>query len=322
MSLIDSNARRPGDGPKIAIVHPSERAATRWAQEMRLRLPGASVSVWPDAPEDVEYAVGWGPPEGFFERLRALKAFFSLGAGVDHLHRNRGLPPSLPLVRLEDAGMGFQMAEYCCHEVIRHYRSLDAYGEQQRAGQWQELRLTARADFGVGVLGLGVLGSRVARAVASFGYPVSGYTRSPRTLDGVTCFAGPTQLPEFLARSKVLILMAPLTDDTRDLIDAERLARLPRGAWLVNVARGELVVDDALIAAIDAGHLAGATLDVFREEPLPPDHPFWRHPRIRMTPHIAAITLLRESADQIANKLARLHAGERVGGLVDRALGY
>lgn len=312
----------PVTGPRIVIVHPSERAANRWAQEMRTRLPDATVSVWPDAPDDVEYAIGWSPPEGFFERLRALKAFFSLGAGVDHLHRNRGLPPSLLLVRLEDAGMGLQMAEYCCHEVIRHYRSFGTYEVQQEAGQWQELRLPARRDFGVGVLGLGVLGARVARAAASFGYPVSGYTRSPRTLDGVTCFSGEGQLAEFLARSRVLVLMAPLTDDTRDLMNAERLAMLPRDAWLVNVARGELVDDDALLAAIDAGHLAGATLDVFRQEPLPPAHPFWRHPRIRMTPHVAAVTLLQESADQIAGKLVRLHAGERVGGLVDRALGY
>lgn len=316
------NANAEGAGMRLVVVHPSARAAQRWTDELRARLPRARVSAWPEGAADAQYAVGWGPPAGFFESAPALQAFFSLGAGVDHLHRNPGLPPSLLLVRLEDAGMGRQMAEYCCHEIIRHYRRVAEYEAQQRAGEWKELKARPRDGFGVGVLGLGVLGMQVAQAAAAFGYRVSAYTRTPREVDGIACFSGEAGLGEFLARSDVLVLMAPLTEATRDLLDARRLAMLPRGAWLVNVARGELVVDGDLLAAIDAGQLAGATLDVFRTEPLPPDHPFWRHPRIRMTPHVSAVTLLQESADQIAGKLVRLHHGEQVGGQVDRALGY
>lgn len=307
---------------KIVVVHPNARAAARWVEEMRKRLPDAEVGAWPDAAPDAGYAIGWSPPEGFFEAQPALKAFFSLGAGVDHLQRNTGLPDTLAIVRLEDAGMGPQMAEYCCHEVIRHYRRITEYESQQRQGVWQEARVTPRHEFTVGVLGIGVLGAQVARALAAFGYPVLGYSRSPRSIDGIECHSGEQALPGFLARCRALILMAPLTDDTRDLMNAQRLAMLPKGAWLINVARGQLVVDEALLAAIDSGHLAGASLDVFRTEPLPPGHPFWQHPRIRMTPHVSAVTLLHESVEQIAAKLDRLHRGEAISGLVDRTLGY
>lgn len=308
--------------PRIVLVHPDPRVGERWSEALRALLPGADVRRWPADCADAEYAIGWRPPDDFFAAAPALRAFFSMGAGVDHLIGNPGLPAALPLVRLEDAGMGAQMVEYCCHEVIGAYRRFADYDAQQRRGEWRTLGLPPRREFEVGVLGLGVLGTQVARAIASFGYPVLGHARTRRDVDGVRCFAGDAELPGFLARCRVLVVMAPLTDDTRDLLDARRLAMLPRGAWLVNVARGAIVVDDALVAALDAGHLAGATLDVFREEPLPPEHAFWRHPRIRLTPHVSAVTLVRESAAQVAGKIRRLQRGEPVSGVVDRAAGY
>lgn len=318
----DGSDGRGGAPARIVIVHPDARAGERWVSEIRALLPDAELRVWPEPCADADYAIGWRPPDDFFAAVPKLRAFFSAGAGVDHLLRNPGLPPALTLVRLEDAGMGVQMAEYCCHEVIRHYRRFADYETQQRRGEWRGLRLPPRREFEVGVFGLGVLGTQVARALAAFGYPVLGHSRSPRQIEGIECFAGEAQLPAFLARCRALVLMAPLTDETRDLFDARRLAMLPEGAWLINVARGALVVDEALVAALDSGRLAGASLDVFRDEPLPAEHAFWRHPRIRLTPHVSAVTLVRDSADQVAAKIRRLQRGETVTGIVDRASGY
>ena len=340
---------------KIAVVHPEADARERWARALSACLPEARVLAWPAGPagpgsetlrdrdaspraggrderpgEDdddgqvtsADYAVGWKPPADFFDRVRVSRAFFSAGAGVDRLVGQPGIPSTLPLIRLEDAGMAMQMAEYCCLEVLRRFRLQAQYEAQQRDRVWRELDPPPRERFAVGVFGLGVLGTQVAHAVRGFGFPVVGYSRSPRHVEGVECFSGPHELPRFLARCNVLILLAPLTADTDSLFDRRHLEMLPPGAWVINVARGALVVDADLISAIDAGHLAGATLDVFREEPLPAEHPFWQHPRIRVTPHVSAITLIEESAAQIAGKIRALERGETVGGVVDRSRGY
>jgi glyoxylate/hydroxypyruvate reductase len=306
----------------VAVVVDDARERERWVRELGPLLPGARVFGWNGGAATARYAVGWNPPVDFFAGCTGLEAFFNGGAGVDRLLGRAEIPEALPLVRLEDAGMARQMAEYCCHEVFRVYRRWDEYEAQQRACVWRELEPVPADEFAVGVLGLGALGSHVARTLAGFGYRVLGHARSPRAIEGVECFAGDVALPAFLANCSVLILMAPLTDETRDLIDARALAALPPGAWLVNVARGGLVDEEALLAALDSGRLAGATLDVFRIEPLPDDHPFWRHPRVRVTPHASAVTLVPESARQIAGKILSLERGEAVSGVVDRARGY
>jgi glyoxylate/hydroxypyruvate reductase A len=313
---------------RIVVVHPEAEARARWARALGECLPEARILEWgapgSEAPEPIraDYAIGWRPPADFFSRVKVARAFFSAGAGVDHLLVHPGLPASLALVRLEDAGMGTQMAQYCCVEVLRRFRRQQEYEQQQRDRVWRELDPPAAERFEVGLFGLGVLGARVAAALREFGFPVIGYSRSPRSMDGVECVSGPGSLPRFLARCSALILLAPLTPDTDSLFDRAHLRMLPRGAWLINVARGALVVDDDLIEAIDDGHLAGATLDVFRTEPLPAEHPFWQHPRIRVTPHVSAITLVEDSAAQIARKIRALARGEAVGGVVDRSRGY
>lgn len=307
---------------RISITHPDADARERWCKALEALLPGARAEAWrPDA-EPADYAVGWHPEAGFFANQTALKTLFSSGAGVDHLLRHPELPSRLPIVRLEDAGMADQMIEYCLHEALRVQRRVAEYEALQAGESWRELRSLTRSELPIGVFGLGVLGEQVARAFATLGYPVRGYARSPKRIDGVHCFDTRHGLRAFLEGCKLLVLLAPLTPDTRDLFDAERLGWLPEGAWLVNVARGPLVVDEALIAAIDRGHLAGATLDVFREEPLPAAHPFWRHPKIRMTPHVSAVTLAELSARQVAAKIEALERGEPVSGLVERGRGY
>jgi len=307
---------------RVVVVHPQADTCARWSAALGERLPDAQVRPWPVDWPDTDFAVAWNPPDAFFEGIRVKEALFCAGAGVDRLLRHPGLPAALPVVRVEDAGMGLQMAEYCCQEVLRVFRRQADYELQQRERVWRELEPLPRERFEIGIVGMGVLGGQVARALRVFGFPLLGYSRTPRSVEGVECLSGAEALPRFLGRCRVLILLAPLTPETDSLFDARRLAMLPRGAWLVNVARGALVVDGDLVEAIDRGRLAGATLDVFRTEPLPAEHPFWGHPRIRITPHVSAVTLIDETADQIAGKIRRLRRGEAVSGVVDRTRGY
>ncbi len=292
-----------------------------WLADLRAALPTAAIAEWTPGAAPADYAVVWEPPQQLIDEQPGLRAIFNLGAGVDPLMRLR-LPAGVPVVRLDDAGMAVQMAEYVCHALIRHFRELDGFEHDMRDGRWTFRKPRDRRDWPVGILGLGVLGQRVARAVAQFEFPVRGWSRTPRALDGVECFAGPDQLDTFLAGTRVLVCLLPLTPDTTDLLNRRTLGRLLPGAYLINVARGAQLVDEDLLALLDSGHLAGATLDVFRTEPLPPDHPFRGDARITLTPHTSARTLREVSVAQIVGKLAALRRGEPVAGVVDPARGY
>jgi glyoxylate/hydroxypyruvate reductase A len=284
-------------------------------------LPGATVSLWEPGAAPADYAVVWKPPQQLLDEQTGLRAIFNTGAGVDALMA-LNLPAGVPVIRLNDAGMSVQMAEYVCHAVIRHYRELEGYEADMAHGKWSFRKPRSRADFPVGILGLGVLGERVARAVAQFDFAVNGWSQSAKQIEGVQSFYGAAQLDAFLAASRVVVCLLPLTPETDNLLNADRLARIRSGGYLINVARGAHVVDADLIAAIDSGHLAGATLDVFRVEPLPAGHPFWAHPKITLTPHTSARTLRSESMAQIAGKIAALERGEGVAGRVDVGQGY
>jgi glyoxylate/hydroxypyruvate reductase A len=226
------------------------------------------------------------------------------------------------VLRLTDAGMAEQMAEYVVLAVLAAFREQRAYARQQREGRWTQRPRLDKSQFTVGLLGLGVLGSAVAEALRPFGFPLAAWTARPRTVPGIATYQGDDGLRRMLATTRVLCCLLPSTPATRGLLDADTLGRLPRGAHLVNVARGDLVVDADLVALLDRGHLASATLDVFREEPLPPGHPFWHHPGIVLTPHVSAVTLIDASAAQLAPRLRALLRGEAVEGIVDRARGY
>jgi glyoxylate/hydroxypyruvate reductase A len=218
--------------------------------------------------------------------------------------------------------MSVQMAEYVCHAVIRHFREFDAYEADIRAGKWSYRKPLERKDFPVGVMGLGVLGARVAQSVAQFDFPVMGWSRSAKTLAGVRCFAGAAQFDDFLAATRILVNLLPLTPETRDIMRLQTLSQLQSGGYVINVARGAQLVDEDLLALLASGHLAGATLDVFRTEPLPGEHPFWHNPKITITPHTSARTLRDQSIAQIAGKIRALEAGESIVAIVDPVRGY
>jgi glyoxylate/hydroxypyruvate reductase A len=215
-----------------------------------------------------------------------------------------------------------QMAEYVTHAVLRYFRRFDEYEAQARAGQWRPLPTHRKEDFSIGVLGTGVLGARVLQALAPFGFPLRGWSRTQKDLAGVECFSGADGLDAFLRGTRVLVCMLPLTPDTNNLLDRAKLSSLLPSAYVINVARGAHLAEPDLLTLIKSGHIAGATLDVFRNEPLPIQHPFWQEPRITMTPHISALTVRRDSVAQIAEKIRRLEAGLPVAGLVNRQQGY
>ncbi len=292
-----------------------------WLEGLRAALPGASVTVWQPGAAQADVAVVWAPPQQFLDEQPALQAMFNIGAGVDALLRLR-IPDGCRVVRIDDGGMAVQMAEYVCHAVVRHFRELDAYEADMRDGRWGFRKPRTRSDFTVGVMGLGVLGERVARALAHFEFPVNGWSRTPKALEGVRGFHGPDAFNDFLAASRVLVNLLPLTPETEGIMNRGTLSRLPQGGYVINVARGAHLVEEDLLALVDSGHLAGATLDVFRTEPLPPGHPFWSHPKIVATPHTSARTLREESIAQIVRKIGQLDRGEPVAGTVDRARGY
>lgn len=299
----------------------TDTAPEPWLQGLQAALPDAEVTLWSAGVPAADYAVVWAPPQQFFDEQQQLKAVFNIGAGVDALLK-LSLPPQAKIVRLDDAGMSVQMAEYVCHAVIRHFREFDAYEADTRQGKWSFRKPRSRADFPVGIMGLGVLGERVARALATFEFSVNGWSRSPKTVDGVQCFSGAQGFNDFLFASRVLVCLLPLTPDTRDVMNRDTLSQLQPGGYVINVARGAHLVEDDLLALLDNGHLAGATLDVFRTEPLPADHPFWTHPGITVTPHTSARTLRSESIAQIAGEMMALQRGEPVAGVVEACRGY
>ena len=299
----------------------TDTKAEPWLQGLAAVLPGAEISVWQPGAPQADYAVVWAPPQQFMDEQAGLKALFNIGAGVDALLKLR-LPPQALVVRLDDAGMAVQMAEYVCHAVIRHFREFDGYEADMAAGRWGYRKPRLRSDFPIGVMGLGVLGERVAKALAQFDFPINGWSRSPKAIAGVRAFTGSEQFNDFLAASRVLVNLLPLTPETANVMNQDTLGRLQRGAYVINVARGAHLVEEDLLALIDSGHVAGATLDVFRTEPLPAGHAFWNHPRITITPHTSARTLRDESIAQIARKMAALERGEAVAGIVNPARGY
>ncbi len=287
-------------------------------------LPDLDIACWPqdvDA-EAVTHAAIWMPPAGLFSRFPKLQVIFALGAGVDKLLRRDDISESVTIIRLTDAGMAQQMSEYCLYGVLHYQRQMDIYQQQQRANRWLPQSARLAKDIRVTVLGLGQLGAHVARTLAAMGYRVRGWSRQPRQIDALDCVHGETALRDLLAQTEVLFSVLPATPETRHLLNNERLGWLPKDAAIINAGRGSLIDQEALLKHLDEGHLRFALLDVFAEEPLAEDHPLWRHPRVIITPHVAANTIPEEAVAQIAANLRALANGGPVTGRVDRQAGY
>lgn len=298
----------------------------RW-QEYRaplsraLAAAGVEATLAPQmAPERVDYIV-YAPGSGLedFRPFTRCRAVLNLWAGVENVAGNPTL--TQPLARMVDEGLTQGMVEYVTGHVLRYHLGIDGHVRRQD-GVWRHAAPPLARDRRVGMLGLGALGRACAGALAALGFDIAGWSMREKDLPGIACHAGPAGLDAVLARSDILVLLLPLTDQTDRLLDADRLARLPRGAVLINPGRGALIDDDALLAALDDGQLSHATLDVFRVEPLPPDHPFWRHPGVTVTPHIASETRPDSASRVIAENVRRGEAGEPFLHLVDRGAGY
>jgi glyoxylate/hydroxypyruvate reductase A len=286
------------------------------------RLPRATISHWPQGKNEThDIAVCWKPPPGFFAG-RSFKAVFNIGAGVDALLQDPDLPPGVPVIRLEDAGMAAQMEEYVAWAALTGLRNFHLYARQQLEGEWKQLDPRPRAAYPVGIMGLGLLGTRVVQYLHRMGFPVRGWNRSARAVDGVSCYSGQHGLAEFLGGTRMLVCMLPLTDATRGVLDRALLAQLPRGAHLVSIGRGPHMVEADVLALLDSGQLGGAILDVLPQEPLPPGHAFWHHPGVIVTPHISAQTLNDQAMRQIAAKILAFERGEPLSGVVDKSQGY
>jgi glyoxylate/hydroxypyruvate reductase A len=298
--------------------------ATRWQAEIMRQMPGRECRVWPETghPAEIDYAIVWRPPPGLLASLPRLRMILSVGAGIDHILRDPTLPAGVPVVRLVDPYLTDAMSEYVALQVFRLHRQDLDYQAQQRREEWIELPQKNAGERTVGILGCGVIGREAGRRLKAFGFDVAGWTRSARQVPEFPTYAGPAGFEQLLGRSEILVCLLPLTPETEGILDATAFARLPRGAGIVNAGRGRHLVEDDLIPALDSGQLSAAALDVFRDEPLPQGHPFWRHPRIVVTPHIAGVTNPASAAAVLCEAIRRFEARESVPNLVDPARGY
>ncbi len=294
-----------------------------WARLFAARVPDLPFRIWPDAgdPAVVRYLAAWSLPDDVMAQFPNLELLFSAGAGVDQFDLSK-LPPDLPVVRMIEPGLVDSMVEYVTLAVLALHRDLVPYIAQQGRREWKHFRIRPASSQRVGVLGLGQLGEAAARKLAGFGFQLAGWSRSRRVLAGVTCYAGDAELPDFLARSDILVCLLPLTGETRGILNATLFSRLPPGARLVNAGRGGHLDQDALIAALDSGQLSAAVLDVAEPEPLPADHPLWGDARVLITPHIASRAQPETAVEAVLDNLRRHRAGEPLVGLVDRGRGY
>jgi glyoxylate/hydroxypyruvate reductase A len=299
-----------------------------WGRYWDEPLAGADVRVLIEgqdsyAPGDIDYALGFRPKPGLLKSLLKLKAIFSLGAGIDGFLIDPEFPKDVPLVRFVDDTLSREMAQYIVMHVLLQHRAERMFAKAQRDMQWRQTMLARRTeDTRVGILGIGEIGGAAARRLRDLGFAVSGWSRTRKAIDGIRSFAGAGELDAFLAQSDFLVCGLPLTRETRHILNAQLFAKLPKGAYVINVARGGHLNEPDLIAALDSGHLSGATLDVFETEPLPPASPIWRHEKIIATPHVAAITAPAVAARYVLDGIAAMERGEVLPNIVDMERGY
>src|SRR5215471_8791905 len=319
------NRPRSSEGIAMALLFRSTvDSEARWKPQLTRLMPELEVRIWPDIgdPAEIDYALVWRPEPGLLASLPRLKLILSLGAGVDHILCDPDLPRNVPIVRLVDPYMTDAMSEYVVLQVLRLHRRHLEYRAQQEAEIWRELDQKNAVERTVGILGFGELGQDAAGKLTQLGFDVALWGRRPRSVEGLLGYAGDAGLLALLGRSEILVCLLPLTDVTAGILNARTLAMLPKGAALVNAARGGHLVEEDLLDGLACGRLSAAVLDVFRDEPLPAGHPFWHHPRIVVTPHVAAATHPPTAAPIILDNIRRFEAGLPLLNQVDPAQGY
>ncbi|MGI9423139.1 MAG: 2-hydroxyacid dehydrogenase [Hyphomicrobiaceae bacterium] len=306
------------------VVKVGQRRAAWWKEHLSTLCPEGQFVLF-DEPMDkqtIDHAIVWKPEPGWLKSFPNLKSIVSIGAGIDHILRDPELPSGVPIIRTTGRELSIRMREYVTLHVLRLHRRLPEIEAGQATREWRQIIEPPAHERCVGIMGLGNLGADCARTLAMIGFDVAGWSRTAKSIDGIMCFAGPSERSAFLARSEILVCMLPLTAKTEGILNASLLDQLPRGASIINVARGAHLVERDLLAALSSGQIGAATLDVFHEEPLPADHPFWDHPNVLVTPHVASLIDPVAGGKRIIENLRKFEAGETIDDLVTPGRGY
>ena len=304
----------------VLVISPG-RDPEVWATELRNQHPGMNVYVYPEEhdKEEVEFAISWKHPRGIYKNYPNLKVIASMGAGVDHITSDPDIPEHIKITRVIDEDLSTDMSAFVLGLILDHLRNISLHHASKK---WEPKKYMRVRDVKDGVMGLGVLGTAVAKTLQLNGFEVLGWANSGRELQGIRTYSGKAHLDEFLEHTNVLVNLLPLTSLTENILNKKLFEKLPKGAYVINVARGEHLDEQDLLEMIDSGHLSGASLDVFRKEPLPEDHPFWAYPRILITPHIASITNPATVVPQIIENYERMTEEEELMNVVERQKGY
>lgn len=307
----------------LSLICPTKDPAP-WVTAIKAIAPDIDLRVWPNDGNkaDITFTLVWAQPQGIFSQYPNLQVISSMGAGVDNLLQDVSIPTQATVVRMVDPRLVSQMGDYVLAAVFNHVRQFLNYGQYQQRQQWQPLQPRNIDEVTVGVMGVGQIGSAVAIRLRQAGFQVLGWSRRAKSIANVRVFAGKQQLPDFLAASKILVCLLPLTPETENMLNQATLSQLPQGAYVVNVARGNHLVEEDLLSLLNNNHLAGACLDVFREEPLPQTHPFWNHSKITITPHIASLTDPASVAPQIVDNYRRMQINKPLLNQINIQQGY
>lgn len=298
--------------------------ADSWVRQLKALDPQLDIRVWPEVgnAEEIEFALSWDHPPGELKKYENLKCIASLGAGVDHILGDPNLPEGAAVTRVLESNMAQSMSEYVILSVLNHCRQFDLYRIDQIQHRWHPRKPLLAADLCIGIMGLGQLGADAAKKLYQLGFQVIGWSRTSKRIDGVQSYAGAGALNDFLSQTNVLICLLPLTPATKGILNRKTFEELPAGTYLINVARGEHLVEQDLLDALETGQISGACLDVFQVEPLPKGHPFWDHPKIVITPHISSLTYPKAVAPQIIENYRRIKSGKSLLNRVDIERGY
>ena len=307
----------------ISIVCP-DKLTSPWVKALKDMDSSLDIQVWPNESrlEDVEFALCWKHPQGALCRYPNLRCVCSMGAGIDHLLNDPQFPKHIPVVRLVDPLLAQSMFDYISAVALFYFCRLDMFNTQQRLLQWRQHPNPSKKQTTVGVMGLGEIGGYVASQFSAMGFNTIGWSRSEKSIEAVETFAGRRELDQFLSKTQILICLLPLTEQTMGILNSELFDKLPKGACVINVARGQHLVESDLMTALNNHQLRGACLDVFDEEPLPKHHPFWTHEKILVTPHCSSLTEPSSVAPQIVKNYRLMQAGEGLLNQVDMQRGY